>query len=37
VQTSEGSKQAAGAVENLAELVLRLRESVADFKLPGPD
>jgi twitching motility protein PilJ len=37
VQTSEGSKQAAGAVEKLAELVLRLRESVADFKLPGPD
>jgi len=37
VQTSDGSKQAAGSVENLAELVLQLRESVADFKLPGRD
>lgn len=37
VQTSGGSKQAASAVENLAELVLQLRESVADFKLPRED
>ncbi len=34
IQTSEGSQQTAGAVENLADLVLQLRESVADFKLP---
>lgn len=37
VQTSTGSKQTARAVEELAELVLRLRGSVADFKLPGSD
>ncbi len=34
IQTSQGSQQTADAVENLAELVLQLRESVADFKLP---
>lgn len=37
MKTSEGSQQTAVAVEDLAELVLRLRESVADFKLPEPD
>ena len=37
IQTSEGSQQTAGAVENLADLVLQLRESVADFKLPESD
>ncbi|NND45584.1 MAG: hypothetical protein HKN58_09690 [Xanthomonadales bacterium] len=37
IQTSGGSKQAAASVEDLAELVLRLRESVADFKLPEED
>lgn len=37
VQTSEGSNQTARAVDDLAELVLRLRESVADFKLPKAD
>ncbi|MFT5371223.1 MAG: twitching motility protein PilJ [Lysobacterales bacterium] len=34
IQTSTGSQQTASAVENLADLVLELRESVADFKLP---
>ena len=37
MKTSEGSQQTAVAVEDLAELVLQLRESVADFKLPEPD
>jgi twitching motility protein PilJ len=36
VQNSEGSQQTARDVEQLAELVLQLRESVADFKLPEP-
>ncbi len=34
VQSSEGSAQAATSVENLAELVMRLSDSVTDFKLP---
>ncbi len=37
IQTSEGSKQTAKAVEDLAELVLHLSDSVADFKLPKTD
>ncbi|MDX1460411.1 MAG: methyl-accepting chemotaxis protein [Xanthomonadales bacterium] len=37
VSTSSGSKRTAEAVENLAELVLELREKVADFKLPRED
>jgi twitching motility protein PilJ len=37
IQNSEGSKQTAGAVDNLAKLVMQLRESVADFKLPEAD
>jgi len=37
VQTSEGSAQAASSVENLAELVMRLSDSVTDFKLPEDD
>jgi twitching motility protein PilJ len=37
LSTSVGSQQTAGAVEELAELVLQLRESVADFKLPDSD
>ncbi len=37
IQTYEGSQQTASVVENLAELVLQLRESVADFKLPEQD
>ena len=35
VQASEGSTQAAGSVEKLAELVMQLSDSVTDFKLPG--
>lgn len=34
IQASEGSVFAAGAVEELAELVMRLSDSVTDFKLP---
>jgi len=34
VKTSEGSKQTATSVGNLAELVRELRDSVSDFKLP---
>ena len=34
VQASEGSAKAATSVENLAELVKRLSDSVTDFKLP---
>lgn len=37
MKTSENSQQTAVAVEDLAELVLQLRESVADFKLPEQD
>jgi len=36
-QTSAGSAQAATSVENLAELVMRLSDSVTDFKLPEDD
>jgi len=35
VQTSEGTTRTAKSVVNLADLVRELRESVADFKLPG--
>ncbi|MCF6263691.1 MAG: methyl-accepting chemotaxis protein [Xanthomonadales bacterium] len=34
VKTSEGSRQTATSVGNLAELVRELRDSVSDFKLP---
>jgi twitching motility protein PilJ len=34
IQASEGSTLAANAVEDLAELVMRLSDSVTDFKLP---
>jgi twitching motility protein PilJ len=34
IQNSEGSQKTAGAVDKLANLVMQLRESVADFKLP---
>jgi twitching motility protein PilJ len=37
VQSSEGSNQAARAVEKLAELVMQLSDSVTDFKLPDED
>jgi len=37
IQASEGSINAAGAVEELAELVMRLSDSVTDFKLPEDD
>jgi methyl-accepting chemotaxis protein len=37
VQASQGSAQAATSVENLAELVMRLSDSVTDFKLPDDD
>jgi twitching motility protein PilJ len=37
VQASAGSTQAANAVEELAELVMRLSNSVTDFKLPEED
>ena len=37
MSTSVGSQKTAGAVDELAELVLQLRESVADFKLPESD
>jgi len=37
IQASEGSAQAATSVENLAELVMRLSDSVTDFKLPEDD
>jgi twitching motility protein PilJ len=36
IQTSEGTNQTARSMDNLAELVKKLRESVADFKLPAP-
>ena len=36
-QASAGSAQAATSVENLAELVMRLSDSVTDFKLPEDD
>ncbi len=37
VQASTGSNQAATAVEELAELVMQLSDSVTDFKLPEED
>lgn len=37
VQASEGSTLAATAVEQLAELVMQLSDSVTDFKLPEDD
>jgi len=37
VQASENSTQAATSVENLAELVMQLSNSVTDFKLPEDD
>jgi len=37
IQASEGSAQAATSVENLAELVMQLSDSVTDFKLPEDD
>jgi twitching motility protein PilJ len=37
VQASQGSAQAATSVENLAKLVMRLSDSVTDFKLPDDD
>lgn len=37
VQASEGSAKAASSVENLAELVMQLSNSVTDFKLPEED
>jgi twitching motility protein PilJ len=37
VKNSTGSKQTAETIENLAELVLQLSESVSDFKLPGTE
>ena len=35
IQTSEGTNQTASAMGRLADLVHKLSESVADFKLPG--
>jgi len=37
IQASEGSTLAASAVEELAELVMHLSDSVTDFKLPEED
>ncbi len=37
VQTTEGTGETAKSVANLAELVRELRDSVADFKLPGEE
>ena len=37
IQASEGSTKAASSVENLAELVMQLSNSVTDFKLPEED
>jgi len=37
LQASKGSAQAATSVENLAELVMRLSDSVTDFKLPDDE
>ncbi|NNK04839.1 MAG: hypothetical protein HKP21_09805 [Xanthomonadales bacterium] len=37
IQAAEGSTQAARAVEELAELVMQLSDSVTDFKLPEDD
>jgi methyl-accepting chemotaxis protein len=37
VQASEGSTQTAASVDELAELVMQLSDSVTDFKLPEED
>lgn len=37
IQASEGSARAARSVEDLAELVMQLSDSVTDFKLPEED
>lgn len=37
IQTSEGSNQTAQSMGQLADLVHKLKESVADFKLPGSE
>ena len=37
IQASEGSTKAARTVENLAEMVMQLSNSVTDFKLPEED
>jgi twitching motility protein PilJ len=37
IQASEGSTLAAHSVEDLAELVMQLSDSVTDFKLPEED
>ena len=37
IQASEGSKLAARSVDELAELVMQLSDSVTDFKLPEED
>ncbi len=37
IQTSEGSDQTAQSMGRLADLVHKLRDSVADFKLPGTE
>ncbi len=37
IRASEGSSRTAGSVEKLAELVMRLSDSVTDFKLPEDD
>ena len=37
IQTSEGSKQTAHSMGKLADLVHKLSETVADFKLPNVD
>ena len=37
IQTSEGSKQTARSMGRLADLVHKLSDYVADFKLPQPE
>jgi methyl-accepting chemotaxis protein len=37
MQASRSSTQAADSVEELAELVMQLSDSVTDFKLPEDD
>lgn len=37
IQTSEGTQQTAQSMGRLADLVHKLRDSVADFKLPGAE
>jgi len=36
IRTSEGSNQTAHSMGHLADLVQKISESVADFKLPNP-